>query len=72
MHTITAARHRLLRRHPAGTRRAVGGRRWLRATDYNHRRPGLYGAHGRPAPRPTGPGQHHPRMNRAALARIHD
>lgn len=72
MHTITAARYRLLRRLPAGIRPAVGGRRWLRATDYNHRRPGVHGAHGRPTHRPTGKGQHHPRLNRAALAKLPD
>ncbi len=70
MHTVTAARFRLVRRHPAGIRSAVGGRRWLRATVWDHRRPTLNGAYGRPTPRPTGPGEHHPKLNRAALARI--
>lgn len=72
MHTITAARYRLVRRHPARIRRTVGSRRWLRATAYDHRRPGVNGAHGRPCPHPTGPGSHHPRLSRAAIAKIPD
>lgn len=72
MYTVTAARYRLVRRHPAGIRARVGGRRWLRATVYDHRAPSVHGAHGRPTPRPTGPGGHHPRLTRAALARIPD
>ena len=72
MHTVTAARYRLLRRHPAHIRRAVSERRWLRATVYDHRAPSVHGAHGRPTHRPSGPGGHHPHLNRTALARIPD
>ncbi|MFE5859782.1 hypothetical protein [Streptomyces virginiae] len=54
---ITAVRGRLVRRHTASMRQAVGARRWLRATEYaGLRGHGVCGSHGRPTPRPPGVG----------------
>ncbi|MCT9105366.1 hypothetical protein [Streptomyces mirabilis] len=68
--TITAARGRLVRRHTASMRRAVSAARFTRATQYSGGRGRITGAHGRPARRPSGPGTRHPRLNRAALAKL--
>lgn len=81
MHTVTAARYRLVRRHPAGIRASVGGRRWLRATVCDRRVPGVHGAHGRPTGRPAPAGttpreprgtRSHPRREHPALHHVRD